>query len=194
MNTYVKRLFANATLLQVLIAYYICLYYNILMYRYSYYTPKTYSYGSASTAAAMFTAGFIIFYLLVIIAAYVYSGITLGKIFKKAGQPSWAAWVPFYNVWKFLELGSLPGALVFLTLVPGLGALALAVLMQVSAYRIGQGFGKGGEFVLLSIFLAPVWFGILAFGKAQWNGGIASNPVAPIAPIQPQQPTNTQQY
>ncbi len=164
------------------------------MYKYSYYTPSySSSYGSAGAFAAMFTAGFIIFYLLVIVAAYVYSGITLGKIFKKAGQPSWAAWVPFYNVWKFLELGSLPGALVFLTLVPGLGALALAVLRQVAAYRIGQGFGKSGEFVLLSIFVAPVWFGILAFGKATWNGGIVGTSATPTTPVQPQQPTNTQQ-
>ena len=164
------------------------------MYKYSYYTPSySSSYTSAKVGLAMFSIGLIIFYLIVIAAAYVYSGITLGKIFKKAGQPSWAAWVPFYNVWKFLELGSLPGALVFLTLVPGLGALALAVLRQVAAYRIGQGFGKSGEFVLLSIFVAPVWFGILAFGKATWNGGIVGTSATPTTPVQPQQPTNTQQ-
>lgn len=171
------------------------------MYKYSYYTPSySSSYGSAGAFAAMFTAGFIIFYLLVIVAAYVYSGITLGKIFKKAGQPSWAAWVPFYNTWKFLELGSLPGALIFLSLIPGLGALAVVILMQVAAYHIGQGFGKSGEFVLLSIFVAPVWFGILAFGKAQWGGSSNASYTNPVAPVQtqqdfyqPQQPVNYQQ-
>ncbi len=145
------------------------------MYKYSYYTPSySSSYTNASAGLAMFSIGLIIFYLIVIAAAYVYSGITLGKIFKKAGQPAWAAWVPFYNTWKFLELGALPGALIFLTLVPGLGSLALVVLMQVAAYRIGRGFGKSGEFVLLSIFLAPVWFGILAFGKSTWNAQLVA--------------------
>lgn len=163
------------------------------MYKYSYYTPSySSSYSNASALAAMFSVGLIIFYLIVFVTAYVYSGITLSKIFKKAGQPSWAAWVPFYNSWKFLELGSLPGPLMFLILVPGLGALAFSVIYQIAAYRIGKNFGKGDEFVLLSIFLAPVWLGILAFGKATWNGQIAAS-----QPVQPQQTPydpNQQQY
>lgn len=155
----------------------------------SYYTTSYDSLRGLNSSNALMAVGATLIILWVIgiligIGFYIYSAITLGKIFKKAGQPSWAAWVPFYNSWVFLEIGELPGALIFLSLIPGLGALALVVLTQVAAYRIGLKLGKSGEFVLLSIFLYPVWLGILAFGKSQWVGQVTPTATTPTIPTE----------
>jgi hypothetical protein len=150
-------------------------------------------------------AGLVIFALVFAILSYVFISVTLGKIFKKAGIPSWIAWVPFYNTWKMFEMGSFHGALSLLVLVPVFGQLAFTVLYYIAAYRIGLKFGKSSEFVILAIFLPPVWLGILGFGKAQWNGKIGGSdsptnpqppiqpPYQPMRPIQPEQPEQTMQ-
>ena len=43
-------------------------------------------------------------------------------------------------------------------------------------YHIGRKFGKEDWFIALAIFVAPVWFIILAFDKSKWNGGGIANP------------------
>ena len=37
-------------------------------------------------------------------------------------------------------------------------------------YEIGQKFGKDKAFILLGIFLPPVWFLVLGFDKSKWQG------------------------
>jgi len=150
------------------------------MYSPYYYNSYTTNYSHGGAIVAMFAAGMLIFFLLFVTACYIYSGITFGRIFKKAGIPSWAAWVPFYNNWKIMEMGSFHGALSLLILIPGLGHLTYAVLFCIAAYRIGLKFGKSEEFVLLAIFLTPIWAGILAFGSAKWKGGTVGAPAAPV--------------
>jgi hypothetical protein len=125
---------------------------------------------SAPGVAILATLAYIFFILILTIGAYVFVSICLSKVFKKAGIKPWIAWVPFYNNWKFFEMGSFHGALSLLTLVPYAGTLAFMILYWISAYRIGLRFGKEGAFVLLSIFLSPVWLGILAFDKSKWSG------------------------
>lgn len=157
-------------------------------YDYS-YTTSTLDEGALAGFMAL-GIGLIIFSILLAIGAYVFFGIAAGKMFKKAGIPFWAAWVPFYNSWKLFEMGSFHGALSLLMLIPYVGQLAYMVLFFIAAYRIGLKFGKSSEFVLLAIFLSPIWLGILGFGKAQWNGGqvgTPTTPTAPAAPVQPQQ-------
>jgi len=123
---------------------------------------------STAAAAALATLVYVLFVLLITIGAYVFVSICLSRIFKKAGIKPWIAWVPFYNNWKFFEMGSFHGALSLLTLVPYVGVLVFMILYWISAYRIGERFGKDGSFVLLSIFLSPVWIAILAFDKSKW--------------------------
>jgi len=155
-----------------------------------------YAMNARSGVAAMsvlMMLGLIIFFLIIMVIGYVYTGITLGRVFKKAGIPSSAAWVPFYNSWKLFEMGSFHGALSLLVLIPYAGSLAYMILFFISAYRIGLKFGKSSEFVLLAIFVSPVWMGILAFGKAQWGVLNTAAYTNPVAPVQPQQPVNHQQ-
>lgn len=147
--------------------------------------------GSDATAqSAMFaTLG------LLTIATYIISAIFMGMVFKKAGVPAWKAWIPVYNAWVFLELGGQKGwisLLLLLSVVPLLGlipAIIATVYMCIAAYKIGLSFGKEGWFVLLYIFVGPVWLIWLALDKsAVWQPSAAPSADATLAPETPDRP------
>jgi hypothetical protein len=160
-----------------------------------------YSYSSSTDLdPGMF---FVIFGIIaaVTVIMYVIFSYFLGKVFKKAGEDAWKAWVPVYNNWVFLELGGQKGWLSLLTLaaiipfVGWIGSLVAYVFMAIAAYRIGMNLQKEGVFVLLYILLTPVWIIWLAVDKSVWQApGVApSNSGAapayqPPAPQQPQAP------
>lgn len=138
-----------------------------------------------------------LFFLLLLIGlpVYIYSSNTLSKIFKKAGIKSWIAWVPFYNTWKFFELGNFNGALSLIAIasvIPTIGdfaVLASTILAILAANNIGKGFGKKGLFTVLAVLLPFVWLGILAFGKDKWSGKmyqkVSTSSTPPAAPTPP---------
>ena len=43
-------------------------------------------------------------YFIIVIAIYVVTVIGLWKMFVKAGRPGWAAIIPFYNWWVWVEM------------------------------------------------------------------------------------------
>ncbi len=110
-----------------------------------------------------------VFLFILFVALYVFIAICLMKIFKKARVPSWAAWVPIYNAWKFLEIGGQQGFWAILAIIPIVNIVA-TVFLYIAMYHVGKNLGKGGEFVLWGIFLPYVWFVWLAFDKSTWKG------------------------
>lgn len=105
-----------------------------------------------------------------VIALYLWCAVALAAVFAKSGEPRWKAWVPFVNVYALLVLGGIPGWWVLLVLVPGLGALIVAILVIVAAHRINLSFGYGGGMTVLAAVLLPVWATVLGFGSARWIG------------------------
>ena len=140
---------------------------------------STYVHTSLNTSQAVGLAalgiGFILFALVMAIGAYVLFAIFTGKIFKKAGVPAWMAWVPFLNNWKFLEIGGQQGWLSLLTLtaiipfVGWIGSIVSVVFMAIAAYNIGLKLGRTGSWVLMYIFLSPVWLIIMGVDHNPWN-------------------------
>ncbi len=125
------------------------------------------------------------FALVVTVIIYVVFAIFLSMVFKKAGIEGWKAWVPVYNNWVMLEMGDQPGWWSILALIPFVNIVA-AVFMYIAMYRIGLKFGKEGVFVLLGIFLPPVWLIWLAVDKtAVWNPSAVNGGSTPAAPNQP---------
>lgn len=141
-------------------------------------TYSTTTSSNVDTAAAAAFAGTIFFItFLFVVATYVIYAICLMRIFAKAGEPGWAAWVPVYNGWKVLELGGQQGFWAVLALIPGVSIVS-AIFTIIAQYHIGLKLGKGGAFVLLAIFFPIIWVIWLAFDKSQWNGSGA--PAAPV--------------
>lgn len=108
-----------------------------------------------------------LFGLSFIIISYVVVVFLLGRLFKKAGQPQWPAWVPIYNNWKLLELGGQPGFWAPLALVPYLGVVTL-IFTYIAMYHIGLKLGKAKWFVAVAIFLPLLWLIWLAFDDSSW--------------------------
>jgi len=98
--------------------------------------------------------------LLFCLAYYVVMSIALMSFFRKVGVEPWIAWVPYYNYWKWLEIGGQPGWYSLLSLT-GIGAYVTLVFLYIGMYRTGLAFGKSGSFVVLGIFLPFVWAFIL---------------------------------
>jgi len=146
----------------------------------SYYTTTAYESGDPAVAAAV-ALMFSFFFFIFIVALYVVMALCLMRIFKKAGVKPWIAWVPFYNNWKMLEIGGQQGFWAVLAILP-LVNIVSAVFMYIAMYNIGLKLGKDGAYVLLAIFLAPVWFILMAVDKSPWNDKAGAPSLAPETP------------
>lgn len=93
----------------------------------------------------------------------------LWKIFAKAGKPGWAAIVPIYNVIVLLEIVGRPVWWIVLMLIPFVNLIVSFIV----AFDLAKVFGKGAGFALGMIFLFPIFYPVLGFGSAQYQGAPA---------------------
>lgn len=126
------------------------------------------------------------------VVAYIVFSFFLSKIFKKAGEEAWKAWVPVYNSWVFLEIGGQKGFWALLAFVPFLN-IASVVFMAIAAYQIGLNLQKEGWFVILYILFAPVWLIWLAMDDSKWKGSEVPASAAAAPSYQPPATTSTPQ-
>ena len=82
------------------------------------------------------------------------------KIFEKAGKPSWAGFIPIYNIWILLKVINKPWWWILLLIVPGINFLMLIVMH----YELARAFGQRSlvQYVI-AIFLPFVTIALLAF-------------------------------
>lgn len=89
------------------------------------------------------------------------------KVFTKAGKPGWACLIPIYNLIVLLDIAGKPAWWVILFFIP-IVSFVMTILMYVG---LANRFGKGGGFAVGLVFLSPIFFMILGFGSAQYQGG-----------------------
>lgn len=104
---------------------------------------------------------------LFMLVAVVFIIASLWKVFAKAGQPGWAAIVPIYNLVVLCKVANRPVWWVVLMLVPVVNFFVLALLSM----DVAKAFGKGAGFGLGLWLFGFVFYPMLAFGKAQYQGG-----------------------
>jgi hypothetical protein len=88
------------------------------------------------------------------------------KVFTKAGQPGWAVLIPIYNIYVTLKTAGKPGWWLILAFIP-IANVVVAILIPIG---IVNDFGKGAGFGLGLLFLGFIFYPILAFGDAQYQG------------------------
>ena len=93
------------------------------------------------------------------------------KVFTKAGQPGWASIIPIYNWYVLCKIVGRPGWWVILLLIPFVNFIVGIVLCIDLAKSFGKGVGFGIGLVLLSV----IFFPILGFGSAQYQGPTAGS-------------------
>lgn len=91
---------------------------------------------------------------------------SLWKVFSKAGQPGWPAIIPIYNVYIMCKVAGRPGWWLLLMLIPVVNVI-IAIILNVD---IAKRFGKGVGFAIGMIFLPFIFWPIIAFGSAQYQG------------------------
>jgi len=124
---------------------------------------ETYQPGPADAAAFLG-----VFIVSGIVALIIVAGIW--KTFTKAGKPGWAVLVPFYNLVVLLEVVGRPLWWIVVLLIPGVNFIFLIII----AIDLAKSFGKGTGFAMGLIFLSPIFYPILGFGSARYQGPAAA--------------------
>ncbi|MFZ4775578.1 MAG: DUF5684 domain-containing protein [Terrimicrobiaceae bacterium] len=118
---------------------------------------------SSSDAGAVI-GGTISFLFSLIIAIAVIAG--MWKVFVKAGEPGWAAIVPFYNLYVLCKITAKPvWWMIFLLLCPFVNII-MGILITIA---LAKSFGKGIGFAIGLILLPVVFYPILGFGDATYT-------------------------
>jgi len=100
------------------------------------------------------------------------------KIFTKAGQPGWASIIPIYNLYVWCKIVGRPWWWILLMLIPFVNLVILIILI----IDLAKSFGKG-VFLGIGLLLLPfIFFPILGFGSAQYQGPTAGGLTPRTAP------------
>ena len=92
--------------------------------------------------------------------------VAMWKVFTKAGQPGWASIIPIYNLYVWCKIVGRPWWWILLMLIPFVNFIVGIILCIDMAKSFGKGAGFGIGLALLGIIFWP----ILGFGSAQYQG------------------------
>lgn len=141
------------------------------MYNYGYdYTATADSLANGGIIAAF--AGFLATYFIFILAILIITVIATWKVFEKAGKPGWASLIPIYNTYVLFELVGMKGWYVFLSFIPFVGSIILAVMNIIANVKLAKCFGKGDGFAVGLVLLNVIFLPILAFDDSVYEAPI----------------------
>ena len=106
------------------------------------------------------------FMTVVYLAVMVLGIIAMWKIFEKAGEPGWAAIIPFYNLYVLFKITWGNGWKFLFLLIP----IANVVFAIITMVKLAKAFGKSGGFAVGLIFLSIIFYCILAFDSSTYIG------------------------
>ncbi len=92
---------------------------------------------------------------------------SMWKVFEKAGQPGWAAIVPFYNIYILTCEIAKKEILWFILFFIPLVNIVASVLVSI---EVAKKFGKSDLFGVGLAFLGFIFYPILGFGDAKYQG------------------------
>jgi hypothetical protein len=96
--------------------------------------------------------------------------VAMWKVFTKAVQPGWASIIPIYNLYIWCKIVGRPWWWILLMLIPFVNFIVAIILCIDTAKSFGKGAGFGIGLALLGIIFWP----ILGFGSAQYQGAAAA--------------------
>ncbi len=104
--------------------------------------------------------------ILIVLAFALFMIVSYWKVFEKAGQPGWGVLIPIYNILLLLKIAGRPGWWILLYLIP-LVNIVIGIIVSID---IAKNFGKDAAFGIGLAFLGIIFYPILAFGSAQYQG------------------------
>ena len=106
-----------------------------------------------------------IIFAIVALVICVITIVAMCKIFIKMGEPGWAAFVPYYNMWLLYKHTMGSGWKMFLTLIPVYGY----IISIIQLWKTYKGFGKSGFFAFVGLFFSPICLLICAFDSSSFT-------------------------
>lgn len=88
------------------------------------------------------------------------------KVFVKAGKPGWACLVPIYNIIVMLQIVGRPLWWLVLLLIPFVNFVVLIII----SIDMAKSFGKGTGYGIGLAFLGAIFYPMLGFGDAKYQG------------------------
>ncbi len=117
-------------------------------------------------------AGLALYFIFIaVIAILTIAG--MWKAFDKAGQPGWAAIVPIYNMYVLNNEIAKKEPMWFILYIVGAlicGPLALIAIIVINL-AVAEKFGKGAGYGIGLSFLPFIFWPMLGFGSAKYQGG-----------------------
>ncbi len=105
--------------------------------------------------------------LIVILAITIFLIIAQWKVYEKAGKPGWAVLIPIYNILVLLEIVGKPWWWLLIMLFVPVANIIFAIWM---INLLSKSFGYSEGFTIGLIFLPIIFYPILGFGKAIYQG------------------------
>ena len=130
-------------------------------YDYSYETLTT-SDAAGGDLLAGIGVGMVLVYLAIVLVLLV----AMWKVFTKAGKPGWASIVPIYNAVVLLEIVGRPIWWIVLMLIPFVNIVVGIVVTN----DLAKSFGKEVGWTIGLLLLPFIFYPMLAFGNAKYNG------------------------
>lgn len=119
-------------------------------------------------AQASNDAGGMVF-MVIVLALLVLVIAGFWKVFTKAGQPGWAAIVPIFNLYILLKIAGRPWWWLILFVIP-IVSIIVTIIVSID---VAKSFGKGVVFGIGLALLAFIFYPILGFGDAEYQGPAA---------------------
>lgn len=134
-------------------------------------SPNTYQLVGPSLVITVYLAILAIIFALGLVG-YIFNAICYMKLFQKADEPGWMAWVPFLNSYMINKLVFGNGWLFliqFITFIPYIGSLVYLVYFYYLQWKITEVYGGGIGTFLGMIFLRIIFLPYLAFGPGVYH-------------------------
>jgi len=110
--------------------------------------------------------GFLVFAYVLSVAVGIFLLIAQWKIYSKGNKPGWACLIPIYNIIALLEIVGKPWWWLLLFLIPGVNIIFLIWMMNL----LSLSFGKSEGFTIGLLLLPFIFYPILGFGSAKYQG------------------------
>lgn len=88
------------------------------------------------------------------------------RVFQKAGKPGWASIIPIYHFIVLLEIVGKPIWWIFLMLIPVVNIVFTIWIINL----LSKSFGKNEGFTVGLLLLGFIFYPILGFGNAEYQG------------------------
>ena len=109
---------------------------------------------------------------IVYCAVMLFMIVAMWKVFAKAGQPGWAILIPIFNIYIMCKIAGRPGWWVILFFIPFVNFIITIIL----CIDIAKAFGKGAGFGIGLLLLPFIFYPVLGFGSATYQGSASSPP------------------